>query len=161
AHPDYAAAEVLALVLSEAPSGRLHKRLVEAQLAASVFAETDALFDPGFGLFGAQLAPGQQVQPAREALLATMEGFADQPLTREELQRAKTKWLKTWDIQFNNAEAVNMALSEAVAQGDWRLLFLLRDRVAALTLDDAQRVALQHFLPANRTLGIYVPTDKP
>jgi len=34
AHPDFAAVELLALILGDTPSGRLHKRLVEKQLAA-------------------------------------------------------------------------------------------------------------------------------
>jgi zinc protease len=56
---------------------------------------------------------------------------------------------------------VGVALSEAVAQGDWRLYFLLRDRVKAMTLADVQRVASQYLVQANRTLGRYEPTAAP
>jgi zinc protease len=48
-----------------------------------------------------------------------------------------------------------------VAQGDWRLLFLTRDRVQALTRDDVHRAAAARFVPSNRTQANYVPTEKP
>lgn len=159
--PDYAAVELLQLILADTPSGRLHKRLVEKQLVAAVFSETLALHDPGAGLWGAQLAPGQDVDKARDELLAVVEGMATEPISEEELQRAKAKWLKGWELQFTNPEAVGVALSEAIAQGDWRLFFLLRDRVRDAKLADVQRVAQEYLLRSNRTLGTYIPTEKP
>ncbi|KQU77077.1 MULTISPECIES: pitrilysin family protein [unclassified Rhizobacter] len=161
AHPDYPAIEVLDLVMGDTPSGRLHKRLTEKQLAASTFGFAQALAEPGFTLFGAQLAPGQAVEPARDALLATIESTAAEPITDEEFKRAQGKWLKAWEQAFTNPETVGVSLSESVAQGDWRLFFLLRDRVRDLKLADLQRVADQRFIASNRTLGTYLPTDKP
>jgi zinc protease len=161
AHPDYAPVELLQLILADVPSGRLHKRLVEKQLASSVLSETMALHDPGVGLWGAQLAPGQDLDQARDELLAVVEGLRAEPITEEELQRAKAKWLKGWDLQFTNPESVGVALSESIAQGDWRLFFLLRDRVRDAKLADVQRVAQDYLLQSNRTLGIYIPTEKP
>ena len=46
-----------------------------------------------------------------------------------------------------------------MAQGLWRLFFLLRDRVRAVQLSDLKRVAVERLLLANRTLGVYLPTD--
>jgi len=161
AHPDQAAAELLSLVMGDTPAGRLHKRLTEAKLAASSWAWTPALHDPGFLSFGAGLAPGQDVAAAQAALLATLESVVAEPITAEELERARTKWLNAWEQQFTDPEQVGVGLSETVSQGDWRLFFLLRDRVRAVPLADVQRFAAQTLLPANRTLGVYLPTDKP
>ena len=160
-HPDYAAVEMLGLIMGEAPAGRLHKRLTEKGLAATTFAFSAGLADPGFALFGAQLGPAQEVDAARRELLATLESVASEPITAEELERAKTKWLKGWELAFTNPETVGISLSESVAQGDWRLFFLTRDRVRDVTLEQVQRVAVQRLLESNRTLGVYVPTDKP
>ena len=160
-HPDYAAVEMLGLIMGEAPAGRLHKRLTEKGLAATTFAFSAGLADPGFALFGAQLGPAQEVDAARRELLATLESVASEPITAEELERAKTKWLKGWDLAFTNPETVGISLSESVAQGDWRLFFLTRDRVRDVTLEQVQRVAVQRLLESNRTLGVYLPTDKP
>ncbi len=161
AHADFAAAELLALILGDNPSGRLHKRLTEQRLAADTYGFAQGLAEPGFAIFGAQLAPGQDPEPARAELLATLESLASEPLTRDELQRARGKWLKGWEQAFMNPETVGVALSESIAQGDWRLFFLIRDRVRDANLADVQRVAEQRLLASNRTLGIYLPTDKP
>ncbi|HSI61220.1 MAG TPA: pitrilysin family protein [Ideonella sp.] len=161
AHPDTAAVELLNLVMTDAPSGRLHKKLVDAQLAAAVFAFSTGLHDPGFALFGAQLAPGMDIDKTREAMLGTLESMAGEPVTAEELERARGKWLRDWELRFTDPETVGVALSETVAQGDWRLFFLMRDRVKAVTLADVNRVATERLLQSNRTLGTYLPTDKP
>ena len=158
---DDAAVELLSIVFGDVPSGRLHKRLTEAQLASGAFAFPYGLAEPSTLIFGAQLAPGQDVDQARSELLATLESNAREPVTAEELERAKAKWLKDWEQSFANPEAIGLALSTPIAQGDWRLFFLARDRVREATLADLQRVATQYLLPTNRTLGIYLPTDAP
>jgi zinc protease len=160
-HPDQAAAEMLALIMGEAPAGRLHKRLTEKSLAASTWAWTPALHDPGLIAFGAELAPGQDVAASRAALLATLESVMAEPLTQEELDRARLRWLKGWEQLFNDPEQVGTGLSEWVALGDWRLVFLLRDRVRDLKLADLQRFATERLVASNRTLGIYLPTERP
>jgi len=160
AHPDHAALELLAGALGDAPAGRLHQRLTEKGLAAATWGWTPALHDPGFIAFGVDLAPGQDPAPTRAAMLATLESLATEPLTQAELDRARLRWLKAWEQAFNDPERVGVALSDSIAMGDWRLTFLLRDRVRDLTLADWQRVAEQRLLPANRTLGTFMPTER-
>jgi zinc protease len=161
AHADYAAVELLSLILGDSPSGRLHRALTDKQLAASVFSFSEALADPGFILLGAQLGPGQDLIASSQALLNAVEAFKMHPVTQEELDRAKAKWLKGWDSGFSDPQHIGVALSESVAQGDWRLFFLTRDRVKSVSLADVQRVAQSAFVSSNRTLGEYVPTATP
>lgn len=160
AHPDFAAVELLNLIMGDTPSGRLHRQVVEKQMAASAFAFSAVLADPGFQIFGLQLAPGQDLDKARRALLAVLESVATDPITPEELERARTKWLKKWELGFSNPETVGVALSDMIGAGDWRMFFLNRDRVAKLSLADVQRVATERYLAANRTLAIYIPTEQ-
>jgi zinc protease len=159
AHPDFAAAELLGLILGDTPAGRLHQRLTEKQLAASTFAFTAALAEPGFAIFGAQLGAGQHTDAVRDELLRTLESVAKEPITPEELKRAQATWLKGWEQSFSDPQAVGIAMSETVAQGDWRLFFLQRDRVRDAQLADVQRVAQERLLQSNRTVGIYLPSD--
>ena len=161
ADPDFAAVELLASILGDEPSGRLYRALVQKQLAASTWGWAWDLADPGAVLFGAQLAPGQDPAAARAALIATIEGFAAEPVTAEELERARTLWLNAWQRGFNDPERIGVSLSEAVSQGDWRLYFLSRDRVRKVTVADVQRVATALLLPAGRNVGEYVPTEQP
>jgi len=161
AHPDYPAVQVLVEILGVAPSGRLHKRLVDRQLAASTFGFSYGLAEPGPLMLGAQLAPGQDVAQAREALLATVDAIATEPITADELERVRTQALNDWNEGFSDPEQVGVALSEAIGNGDWRLYFIERDRIRSLKLADVQRVATTLLLPDNRTVGTYLPTDEP
>ncbi len=161
AHPDHMALQAIASVLGDVPSGRLHKRLVQRQLAASAFAFGWSLAEPGPLFAGVQLAPGQDTQRARAELLATIDALATDPITDEEIERAKTQWLNAWDKGFDDPERLGIALSEAIGSGDWRLYFLDRDRMKALTAADIDRVARTWLVPDNRAVGVYTPTDRP
>jgi zinc protease len=159
--PDYPAMELISLIVGDSPSGRAHKRLVESGMASSVYSEAMAMADPGVMLFGAQFSPGQDPSRGAQELIQVVEGLGAEPITEEEFKRAQVKWLKGWEQQYSNPETIGVALSETVAQGDWRLLFLVRDRVRALTRDAVQRVAEQRLVTSNRTLALYVPTERP
>jgi zinc protease len=158
---EFAAVEMLAQVLGDTPSGRLHKGLTEAGLASSTFAFAWSLAEPAVLILGAELAPGQDIDKARAQLLQVGESLAQAPVTAEELKRAQADWLNDWEQTFANPNAVGLALSEAIAMGDWRLFFLGRDQVREVTLADVQGVAQRYLLPANRTLGMYLPTERP
>jgi zinc protease len=160
-HPDYAAVALLGQVLGDTPGGRLHKRLVDTQLAAGTFGFPLAMAEPGAFFVGAQLAPGQDVDKAREAMTAVLDGIAKEPITAEELERARTQWINSWEQGFTDPEVIGVALSESIALGDWRLYFLQRDQVRKVTLADLQRVAGERLKPDNRTVAIYRPTAQP
>lgn len=160
-HPDFAAFELLGLVMGDTPSGRLHRRLTEQGLAAGTFAWPAALRDPGFVFFGATLPPGGDVDKVAPVLKATLESAASEPITAQEVERARARWLNDWDKAFTDPEVVGVSLSESIAQGDWRLFFLQRDRVRTATVADVQRVAERFLVPSNRTLGLHIPTERP
>ena len=161
AHPDFAAVQMLSQVLGDTPGGRLHKRLVEKRLAAQSFAGAWAMAEPGPLIVGAAIAPGQDVDKARQEMSAVLDGVAADPVTAEELERARLGWLNNWEQGFTDPERVGVELSSAVALGDWRLYFLQRDNVRKTTLSDVNRVATTWLKADNRTVGIYVPTAKP
>ena len=161
AHPDMAALKLIDLLMSDDPAGRLHQRLIDNKLAANVFAFSRAAFDPGMTIFGAQLAPGQDVDAAQAALIDVIESIAKAPFTEDEVNRARSNWLISWDRRFTDPEQIGLALSEYVALGDWRLFFLLRDRIKAVTTTEINRVANTWLLRDNRTMAQYLPTEKP
>jgi zinc protease len=160
--PDSAALEVLDTVLSDAPAGRLYKALIDSKKAAKFGCDRYSLREAGFYQCYVQLGPKDSIAPAREALLSTLEDIGKKPVTKEELERAKTSIASEYDKGQDSVEAIGISLSEyAAVGGDWRLFFLARDRAAAVSLDDVNRVAQKYFKQTNRTLGEYVPTDKP
>ena len=160
-HPDFAAMQILGQVLGDTPGGRLHKRLVVPQRAASTFGFAWALAEPGPLILGAQLAPGQDLERARSEMLATLDSLATEPVTAEEFERARRQLLNEWEQGFTDPENVGVQLSGAIALGDWRLYFIERDRLRSVTLADVQRVAAERLRPDNRTVAVYVPTAAP
>jgi len=160
AHPDWAPLTMLASILSEDKIGRLEKNLVEPGIATSTSAGADDTHDPGLFSFMAQPAEGM-LEKTEETLLAIADGVGDTPFTAEELDRAKLRAKRGYDNAIANAATMAQALSSATAMGDWRLWFLQRDRIAATTVDDVNRVAATYFRPHNRTVGRFVPADAP
>jgi|SRR5579871_6902084 len=160
-HPDAAVAEVLAGVLGEAPSGRLYKALVENKKAVAANMGAEELHDPGFMMAQVRLRKDQAIDDARDTLLSTIEKLADDPPTREEVERVKNRFLKQMELQMTNTQTVALQLSEWASMGDWRLLFVTRDRIKAVTPEDVLRVAKTYLKSSNRTLAEFIPTDKP
>jgi zinc protease len=161
AHPDFVALDVLGDVLTIEPAGRLYRALVETKKATGVAAWSFALHDPGHLIFWAQLPLDEAVEPVRDAMLATIENVAKEPLAQAEIDRVRTRGLTAFDQLMNDPQKVGVALSEAIALGDWRLLFLGRDRLRAVTAADINRVAAAYLKPANRTVGVFLPDPAP
>jgi zinc protease len=160
-HPDLAPLTVLARILGDTPSGRLHKALVETKKATSVGDFYYQLKDPGTVLFYTELRKESSLDEARDAFLKTLDEAVSTPVTAEEVERARTGLLKNIELTLNSSERVGLQLSEWEGQGDWRLFFLHRDRLRKVTPADVQRVAAAYMKPSNRTLGVFIPTPKP
>ena len=156
----FAAVDVLANLLRTEPAGRLYQSLVAPGLAASSTALALQLGEPGLLLALAEVRKEDSLDAAAEALLDAVHGVVDEPPTEEEVNRAKTQYAAGFDLAFNNPQAIALQLSEWAAMGDWRLLFLHRDRIAAVTPEDVLQAARDYLLPANRTLGFFHPTDE-
>ncbi len=160
-HPDTTALDVLGDALTIEPAGRLYKALVEAKKATGVAAWTFALADPGNLIFWAQLPLDADESAVRAAMIAAIESVPAQPVTDAEVERIRTRGLTAFEQLMNDPQRVGVALSEAIALGDWRLLFLGRDRLRKLTAADVNRVAAAYLKPANRTVGTFVPDASP
>ncbi|MDP8983102.1 MAG: insulinase family protein [Acidobacteriota bacterium] len=160
-HPDTAALEVLSTVLGDTPSGRLHKALVENNKAVNSGADQQELHDPGFFMVDVLLKQDQSLESAREITMKTIEGVVKEPPSKEEVERAKARILKQIDLNMTNSERIGVTLSEYAASGDWRLLYLLRDRIKGVTPQDVARVAKSYLKDSNRTTGMFIPTKNP
>jgi len=158
-HADSAALSVLFNVLGDTPSGRLHKSLVEARLAAASAAGTDNLRDAGLATVVALVPQDGDMAKTQAELLRQVEQLGGKPVTADEVAQAKQRIANAWERSLTDVNAVAMGLTSSVAAGDWRLYFLRRDQIEKVTADDVNRVARAYFKPSNRTLGRFVPTD--
>lgn len=160
-HADYAAIDVLSSVMASEPSGRLYESLVKRKIAASSFGFSFGLHDPGALMFGAESSEGTDANTLLQALVESVESASETPFTGEEVDRAKAELLKERELQMTSSQSVAIELSEWSAQGDWRLFFLHRDRLEAVTPEDVSRVAKAYLIRNNRTAGIFEPTKSP
>jgi zinc protease len=159
--PDSPALDVLTSVLDEAPSGRLYKALVESKKAVLVRGENNQLRDPGYLLFRADVRKEGSLDDVRKTMIDVLDGVAKEPPSKEEVDRVRTRMLKDYELMFNNSQRVALILSEWSSMGDWRLMFLNRDRVEKVTPEDVARVAQKYLKASNRTIGEFIPTENP
>jgi zinc protease len=156
-----AAVDLLADVLGDRPAGRLYKALVEPGLAATVSCFGMSMAERGSMLVIITLKEGQDPKIAHDKAREILEGLASNPITNEEVERAKTDALRNYKILLSDSNQVGVALTDAAASGDWRLLFLSRDWTKAVTAADVNKVATKYLVENNRTSGMFNPTKNP
>jgi zinc protease len=160
-HPDFAAVTVLSQILGDTPSGRLHKALVENNLASRVYGFNYEWAEPTLSMYFAEVDKNSDLSATQDVLLSVVEGLKTTAITQDEVDRVKRSLLKNIDLSFNSSERIALELSEWLAMGDWRLFFLHRDRIEKVSMADVQRVAEAYLLRNNRTLGQFIPSESP
>lgn len=160
-HPDFAALAVLNEILTNEPSGRLYKAMVETKKASGMWGMAANLKEPGFMYFSADVLKDKSAEDARSAMLEVLDNISKNPPTDEEVNRAKNRMLKNMELLLKNSGRVGLTMSEYICKGDWRLVFLYRDNLEKVTADQVLQVAKLYLKPSNRTNGTFIPVDKP
>lgn len=161
ASPDGPLGDLLGDVFSNAPSGRLYKALVETKKAGSVFDESTDTREPGMLILAAVAPKSADIDDLQKTFLGVMDDMEKNPPTQEEVKRSQTKSSTQFDLLLRNSERLGLFLSEYIAAGDWRLAFITRDRIRDASTDDVDRFARTYLKDSNRTIGLFIPTDKP
>jgi zinc protease len=163
AHPEFAAVQVLASILDSEPSGRLYKALVETKKAASVSARSRALHDPGMLEIMAEVNTKDlaTLERVRDVMYSVLDDVVRNGVTQEEVDRARQKLLKNRELAAADPNLIAVALSSWGSQGDWRLYFLSRDRIAEVSPAQVKEVAASYLTSSNRTIGYFIPSAKP
>jgi len=162
--PDAPALEVLETVLSGGRAARLHRRLVQEQRLA-LDADADYSYgsrDPNLFWLSGRPANGVTVEALERALLAELERVKTEPVTDEELERAKNQIEAAFVWGQDSIYSRASALGRFELMGSWRLLDQFVPLVRAVTAADVHRAARAH-LPADRkTTGVLLPeSDAP
>ena len=156
---EYAAMAILEEVLTNEPSGRLYKKLIDGQKASSLWSFSPFTKEPGFLYINVNVPSDKSVDDVEQIVKETFDNF--EPVTQEELDRAKAYLSNQIDQQFRNSAFLGTYMSEFIGAGDWRLSFITRDRIEAMTLDKVNEVAKKYFIATNRTVGKFLPTSDP
>ena len=160
-HPDSAAVAVLGQLLAHTPTGRMHHALVEDGDAVGVQSMEFSMAQPGLMILIAAAGENADLDGLQAQMIELVEGAADEPFTEDEVAEARQRILTGLEMAMRDPNAIGIALSEAIAQGDWRLLLLGRDWIEQVTADDVNRVARAYLQRNNRTAARFIPTDAP
>ena len=168
-HPDFPAMVVLDAILAGASplalfgggttnaSSRLYKALVDTELATDVSAGMGTTVDPFLYSISATVRTGHTPAEVEAALDAELARAVAEPVADREVAKA----IKQAKAQFAyGSESVTnqgfwYGFSEVFADYTWFESYL--DRLAAVTVEDVQRVAKTYLTKSNCTVGWYVP----
>jgi len=159
AHPDVPALEVLAGILSGGESSRLHQRLVRKEhLALAAGGITQALEEPGLFLVYAAYLPDRDAAQVQKILSEEVARVRDQPVTRDELDKAKNQLAAGFVFGLQTVDGIAQALGNAqYVEGDWRRFVEGATRYLAVTVEDVQRVAKTYLVDRNLTRVTLAP----
>jgi zinc protease len=157
-HPDFHAIDVLQTILSAGRTSRLYQGLVEKQIATEADMGAPNMRDPFLIYLFATATPGGTPEKLEEALLAEVERVKKEPVTAEELTRAKSQIEAQFVFQNNSVTSQANQLGYWAMVADWRYLSTYLEKIRAVTPADLQRVAQKYFVPETRTVGHFIPT---
>lgn len=158
---DYEAVAMGTQIMSNSPTGRLYKRLVETGMATQVSGFAVAGAHPGFVLFAALVDSEDKVEATRARMIEVIESdFAKKPVTAEELEVEKTEQTTRFDRLLADPDEFAVELTDYIALGDWRLFFADREIVKQTTSEQVDRAAQKYFVRDNRVVGTYLPTTE-
>ena len=159
-HPDDYVFDVIDAVLSDGLTSRLYTSLVrEKRIAASVGSDSNypGVRSPNLFILNAMPLAPHTTAEVEAAIYAEIERLKTEPVTAKELEKV----LNNLDadlvraLRSNGGLASQLALFQTVA-GDWRYVLKSRDKIAAVTPADIQRVAAEYFTKSNRTVATLV-----
>jgi zinc protease len=142
-------------------TSRLYKALVEKELAVSINGGVQATIDPYLYTTVITVHPRHTTSECIEAMEAEIKRLQDAPPPIEELERAmkQARAIFAYGSESISNQAFWLGFSEMFATVEWFNTYL--ERLAKVTPADVQRLAQTCLRPQNRTLGVYLPNEKP
>ncbi|MBC7661140.1 MAG: insulinase family protein [Chitinophagaceae bacterium] len=155
-HADHYALDLLSVILSDGPSSRLYKSLVDEQrIALEVGANNGEGLDPELFTFDVVGAEGLKPSRVEKAFDKEIGALLAKGVTERELEKAKNKRLVGL---YRGMETINgkaqLLGNYEVFLGGYQNLFQAPTRYKAVTVQDIKRVLSTYFNKSNRTIGI-------
>ncbi len=160
-HPDLYALDVASYILTSGPSSRLTQELVYRQrLAAGV---SGASWTPewGRGVFYVQVrCPPENLVDVRKAILDEVRRLADEPVSEEELAKAKRQKAADYVQSLQTVDSMaSMLAMDLISTGDPHFSADYVERIQQVTPEQIQRVARQYLKPASLASALIAPHD--
>ena len=156
----YTTLELLMRVLIDGDASRLHRALVEKQLAVSADGQADSGFDPGLVSFLMSLPTGMDPARTQAAFDEEITRLVREGVTAGELARARNQALadfwRTLATIDGKAEALG---TYAVLRGGHQKLFEAPRAYESVTAESLQKLAAELLVSTNRTVGVLTGTQ--
>jgi zinc protease len=159
---DAPALEVLSTILSGGRASRLYRDLVyQRQLALEAGGDYSYFaLDPNLFWFWATPMPGQTPETLEAELSKHMERFKTEPVTDEELARAKNQIESAFVLQEDSVHRRAALLARFELIGGFALKDAFIARIRAVTAADVTRVAGAWFAPEQKSVGVLLPKSR-
>ena len=158
-NPDNYALDVLGMILGHGRTSRLYRGLVEGKLATEVDAANETARDPFLLVAQATVAPGATLEGAEEALHREVDLLRVQPVTAEELARAKRQVEASFVYSKDSIRSLAQQLGYFETVASYRYLDTYLEHLASVGPDDVRRVAETYLTEDSRTVGVYDPIE--
>jgi zinc protease len=158
-HPDSYPLHIASKILSDGQSARIPRELVyEKSIAVSAFGSGNITEDPNLFYAVAVLQPGEKPETAEQALIAEFDRLKREPISSDDLQRAKNQFARDYILgrESNEEKALQLAHA-AVIHNDVTTADGEFDIFSNVTVDDVQRVARTYFNENNRVVVYIMP----
>lgn len=156
---DIAAIDVMDSILTSGRSSRLYQALVETGLASSANGSASSMIGTGWYFMSATPTEGKSLEELDRLLLAEIDKLQTQPITTEELERAKTSMRASYILGNRdiNSQASQIGYNQTVAM-DYRFSDRYLSAVNKVTSADVKRVAKQYLQRDRRVVGYFEPS---
>jgi zinc protease len=156
---DAAALEVLSTILSGGRASRLYRDLVyQRQLALEAGGDNSYFsLDPNLFWFWATPMPGQTPEKLETELSAHMERLKSEPVTDEELARAKNQIEAVFVYQEDSIHQRASLLARFELIGGFAQKDAFLAKIRAVTAADLTRVARTWFPQDKKSVGVLLP----
>jgi zinc protease len=159
-HPDLYPLAVLDAILAQGKSSRLHRALVETDLAAGLASDLTQLLDPGWFAFYLTAREGVAHDRIERSFTEAIERVRREGVTERELQKATNQVRADMTINHGSVSGLARAIGSFEMTVGYREIDRYGDRIRQVTTADVQRVAREYLTADNRTVGWFVPDGK-
>jgi zinc protease len=157
--PDSYALDLASNILTGGESSLLYQSLVyKDQIAVQTAGYGDFSEDPNLFWAFAIMNPGHTPEDGEKALLSILDGLKTQPVTANELQKAKNQEISGFILGRDTDEEKAVALAGAALIGkDPDLVNSQLERYLKVTPEDIERVAKEYFVSQRATILMIKP----
>ena len=159
---DAPALEVLSTILAGGRASRLYRDLVyQRQLALEAGGDYSYFsIDPNLFWFWATPMPGQTPETLEAELSKHMERLKAEPVTEEELGRAKNQIESAFVFEEDSVHRRAALLARFELIGGYALKDSFITKIRAVTVADLTRVAGAWFAPERKSVGVLLPKPR-